>query len=48
MFRVNLRLTVFGLQSGFEKCYDQCLRYSNKFLDEVVGTVSDVPATSSL
>ena len=24
-------------QSGFEQCYRQCVRYSNKFLDEVVG-----------
>ncbi|KAK7694790.1 hypothetical protein QCA50_001978 [Cerrena zonata] len=27
----------YGGISGFEQCYRQCVRYSNKFLDEVVG-----------
>jgi len=27
----------YGGISGFEQCYQQCLKYSNAFLDEVVG-----------
>ncbi|KAF9643467.1 phosphotyrosine protein phosphatases I, partial [Thelephora ganbajun] len=38
----------YGGTSGFEKCYEQCLRYSNKFLDEVVGRVSATTAASNL
>ncbi|KAF9778207.1 putative LTP1-protein-tyrosine-phosphatase [Thelephora terrestris] len=37
----------YGGISGFERCYEQCLRYSNKFLDEIVGTTSTA-TTSNL
>ena len=28
---------VYGLQRGFENCYQQCIQYSHAFLDEVFG-----------
>ena len=28
-------------QKGFEACYQQCIRYSNSFLDEVLGQKQD-------
>jgi len=30
----------YGGISGFERCYQQCLKYSNAFLDEVAGKVA--------
>jgi len=36
----------YGGIDGFEKCYHQCTRLSNAFLDQVVGTESERDATS--
>ncbi|KAH8099426.1 phosphotyrosine protein phosphatase [Cristinia sonorae] len=42
----------YGGIGGFERCYQQCVRYSNAFLDEVVGKESkasdDTQQSSSL
>jgi len=33
----------YGGINGFEKAYDQCIQYSNGFLDQVFGKKEDVP-----
>ncbi|KAF9778208.1 phosphotyrosine protein phosphatase [Thelephora terrestris] len=37
-----------GEMSEYEMCYEQCLRYSNKFLDKVFGTASGNTAASGV
>lgn len=37
LLRVTDIILCFGLQDGFDACYQQCVELSNAFLDEVIG-----------